>query len=212
MDIQPQNTNLGSPVLTPRGFGGSKMASASPTNGRVVRTVFVISLVVGCLAAIVYGGVFLWQRSLNIKSENLTKEIQQIESQPIIDKALTQDIKATNEAIKVLKNLLASHIVSESLFKLVEDQTLTKVSWDSLTFKAPQLFSSTSAAGGGLASLALSGSTQTYLMAGRQLRAFEDLPEVKSVKLSQFGESDSGVNFGLNIDLSPDNFFLKINY
>lgn len=210
--IQPQNTNLGSPVLTPRGFGGSNTTSAGPTSGRVVKVFFVISLVLGCLAAIVYGGVFLWQRSLKIKSENLTKEIQQIESQPIIDKALAQDIKATSEAIGVLKNLLSHHIVSESLFKLIEDETLTKVYWSNLTFRAPQLFSSTSAAGGGLASLALSGSTQTYLMVGRQLRAFENLPEVKSVKLNQFSESDSGVNFGLNIDLSPDNFFFKVNY
>ncbi|PJE58879.1 MAG: hypothetical protein COU83_01485 [Candidatus Portnoybacteria bacterium CG10_big_fil_rev_8_21_14_0_10_40_22] len=217
MDIQPQptqpqNTNLNSPVLTPRGFGGLGMASANSTSGRVVQIVFIISLLAGSLAAIVYGVVFLWQRSLNVKSDNLSKQIQQIESQPVIDKALAKDIKATNEAVGILKNLLSRHIVSESLFRLVEDHTLTKVCWSDLTFRAPQLFNLTGTAGGGLASLTLSGSTQTYLMVGRQLRALENLPEIKSVKLNQFSESESGVNFGLSIDLSPDNFFYKLNY
>jgi len=217
MDIQNQpsvslsNNKLVNQSPITRGFGVSGAAKDGRGMAKFTKIIFSISLVLAFLAVAIGAGGFFWQRNLDAKTQSLQSQITDIESHPVIDASLAKEITMTSESIKALKNLLTQHIISAELFRFIEANTLTKVKWTQVEFKAPQAVVPTGNPGTGLASVNLSGSTVDYLFIGRQLRAFEGLPEVKSVKLEQFSETDAAAVFSMALEISPDNFFLNLS-
>lgn len=207
VNISPQPL---SPSAAPRGFdvgaGRDRRAGIFGLSKRIL----LISIFLLVLVSLVYLGFFIWHQSLNRQQDKIEAKMQEINAKIVIDQDLQKEMVATNEAINSLKSLLRNHIVSSSLFKLVEDHTSIKVQWSSLNFSAPQL-AGVNIQSGGLASLSLDGTTQTYLLVGRQLRVFEQMPEVSSVELSQLSQSEHGIDFGLKIELNPELFLLKVD-
>lgn len=202
-------TKIQSPAISPRGFGVKATGLQARGFLRHSKKLVFISIVCFILTGAVYGGGFIWYQSLNNQKSQLEKTIKELSEQITIDKELEEEMVATVEGIQILKDLLNTHVIASRLFKLIEDNTSVKVQWSSLDFSSPQLVGQ-NIESGGLGSLALQGVTQTYLLAGRQLRVFENMSEVKSVKLSGLSQTEQGVNFSLDIELEPDLFLLEL--
>ena len=149
----------------------SKIEYAKPAPGQagkglgiLVFIAFLFLVAVG----LVYGGIFLYKRSLDESLISLTQDLSDLEEQ-----LKTQDIEnisRVDHGLLTARSLLSKHIYTSQLFKVLEDNTLADVYYTGFTYKFSE---------GG--SVDLLGIAKDYVALHRQLEQFRALPAVSDV-------------------------------
>lgn len=143
------------------------------------------------LLLLVAGGLYFWKYQLNNQAKAFNAELQNLTSQR--DISLENRLKNLNSVLEIFKGVLDEHKYWTQFFEVLELKTLNTVTFKSLEASEKD----------GIINLA--GSAPSYGVMAKQVKIFEDTPNVVSVTSSNVGlATDGKVNFGLKIVFSKD--------
>ena len=148
-----------------------------------------LGLIAGAL--VLGGGVYFWKYSLIRQVESFNEELQNLTSQR--DMSLESRLKDLNGVLEVFKDILDEHRYWSLVFKILEDKTLNSVTFKS--FDGDETNNE----------FFLSGVAPSYGVLARQVKIFEDSPNVSAVSSSNISVSENGqIKFSIKINFSRD--------
>jgi len=161
--------------------------------GRGPGIFLVITLVVFLVTVLAGVGLFLWQRQL--KSDIVSMEARLAEARAAFDENQLRRWKRFNDRIEVARGLIKLHLSVSRFFKLLEDNTLSNVSFSSLEFTATE---------GGNVTLSLKGLASGFSAVALQSARFAGNPFIKNPIFSGFNLDETGdVEFEVKAGLDP---------
>lgn len=146
-----------------------------------------IVLILFVASVLIAGGLWVHQRNLLAKVNELEKQIQNLEKQK--DQASVDKFISLEQKLIILRQIFASHVYSSKAIDLIEKSTLPVVQWTNLDLDTKNNI------------LNLTGNANDWLTVAKQITAFEkeNLRIINIFKLA-VGE-EKGINFGLKIGI-----------
>ncbi len=150
------------------------------------------------VAAIVYGGLMLWEWQIESKAKEIDKQIAQVEASINQFQALKDEIAKTETQIKDVQQLLSRHVYWTKFFALLQKYSIDTVSYDRF-------------AAGTNGSMSLNARGTDYQSAARQLKLLQ-MPEaqefVKDASITTVTQDEKGgVSFTINLTLNNNLFY-----
>lgn len=162
----------------------------------------VVLFIASFLVAEVYFGLDWWEKQEVIKAQTLENDIVKVNRDISKIKGTADEaLSYKNKSIEVGR-LLDNHIYWSSFFNWLEKNTLSTVKYDGFSGNADGIYS-------------LNAKALSYAEVSWQVKAFLNDPLVKKVEVLSVNSSltkdkvksaDTGVNFSLSFELSPDIF------
>lgn len=140
------------------------------------------------VSLILFGGSFFYKQGLN---KDIKKMIQEIERQKEeFDPALINELILTSKNIEAAKSVVREHQIVSSVFALLEENTLSKVSFQKFADKKT--------------AVSLEGESSNYEEIAKQVLILKANPLVEEIQFSRLAKSQNKINFGLEIILKPE--------
>lgn len=157
---------------------------------RIPPTIFEKALVVVLICSIAaWGGGIYYKKFLESSLNNLTTQIEEIESQR--DKDLEGKIYLAGQRLGTLKNVVNSHLYWTKVFTKLENRTVPTVWFSDFNARS-------------LGEMSLSGFTSNLLTLARQFVSFSEDQSIKEVSLSSIGKGEAGeINFSFELTFDP---------
>ena len=175
-------------------------AAAKIRNWQQINRLFFLAFLASLGVLLVfYIGLFIFERSLDIKEKTTTKEISEIENDLLGFVDLNEEIKELGQQIILVYNALNKHIYWTNFFTLLEQYTLANVHYNGF-----------SAGSGG--SLILNAVGDDFNAVAKQLKILEQSENfVTEVSISSAALSEEGVEFSIVLNLDPHLFYYQEN-
>ncbi len=153
---------------------------------------FIAGLVV--LSLLVYGGLFLYSKSLNSKLNQAISQIEEINKKRDTD--FEKKVVSLEKALRTLKILLKEHLYWSGLFSKFEKLTVPQVDFTD--------FSATTKTDGSV-SLTLSGSAAGYTYLAKQMVSFGQEKLISNIEVSGITlGTEGGIEFRLSVNFLKD--------
>ncbi len=175
-------------------------AAAKIRNWQQINRLFFLSLISSLgIILFFYVGLFIFERTLDIKEETTSKEISEIEDNLLSFVSLNEEIKELGEQITLVYNALNKHIYWTNFFVLLEQYTLDSVHYNGF-----------SAGSGG--TLILNAVGDNFNAVAKQLKILEQSENfLTEVSISSATLSEEGVEFSITLNLDPNLFYYQEN-
>lgn len=167
-----------------------------------ISVLMVVLFIASFLVAEVYFGLDWWEKQEIIKAKALEEDIVKVNRDISKIKATADEaLNYKNKSIEVGR-LLDNHIYWSSFFNWLEKNTLSTVKYDGFSGNTEGIY-------------ALNAKALSYAEVSWQVKAFLNDPLVKNVEVLSVNSSltkdktksaDTGVNFSLSFELSPEIF------
>jgi hypothetical protein len=205
MDILPKNittapsSGLGQKAAVSGSGGGGLKLPPIPKKGiesleikfEESKLPLIFSLVILFLVIAAYGGLFFYGKSLDEKIKAADTKLAELKER--MDKISLASILDLQKSLIEAKALLAGHIYSSNVLRLLEELTLPKVQWSSFSLDA------------GAGDIALSGRAEGYTTLAKQMLVLEEDKDKRILQYSTSGVSldhNGGVTFDMAITLN----------
>jgi len=139
---------------------------------------------------LVFGGIKIYQSSLQKEISNLENEIAALDAKR--DSNLENEMKSTIANFEKIEPLLNSHIKASKVFTILENDTYADAQISNFNFDAKE------------ATLTLSVTSPTAQALAMQTSLFRADSNVKAVEIGGFSFSEEGINFQLKVTLDPN--------
>jgi len=144
-------------------------------------------------------GVFGYKKYLENQIGAFSQSLDDIKSE--IEPNFITDVANFADRIEVGERILLNHIVVSSIFKLLEESTLNKVSFSNFSFSVE---GQTQGGDGGSNKILMSGVAGSFLGLAKQMDIFKNVSFIKNAEFSSFNLlSDGGVNFSVQLAIDP---------
>lgn len=138
--------------------------------------------------ALVYGGVYFYQRTLTDNLEGLTLELSDLEKK--FDPEQIKEIAQVDHALVLARDFLSKHVHSSRVLELIEANTLKRIRYNELKFSTDGK------------SLTLKGKADGYVTLNDQINHFGTVSEITGVKFNSVTvDADGFVGFALDLFL-----------
>lgn len=153
---------------------------------RGVGIVFVVALLFFLVAAALYGAVYVYAEQLRSSIDEATRELAQVEEE--LEPEIIAEIARADRGLLTARSLLREHVHPSNIFKLLEDNTLETVHYDSFSYALDQ------------ATITLSGEVDNFANLTRQIAILRSLSAVTAVSFSNIAlKEDGGIGFSFGI-------------
>jgi len=139
---------------------------------------------------LIFGGIKIYQSSLQKEISNLENEITALDAKR--DSNLENEMKSTIASFEKIEPLLNSHIKASKIFTILENDTYADAQISNFNFNAKE------------STLILSVNSPTAQALAMQTSLFRADSNVKAVEVGGFSFSDEGINFQLKVTLDPN--------
>ncbi len=138
-------------------------------------------------------GFFVYRSTLKSEIQKANKQIG--EARTSIDENILSQMIIFDSQVVNLKKILDLHRDGSRLFGFLEENTLKRASYDSVSVNIET------------SELSVSGSAASYSILAKEMRHLESLPEISNVEVSGIKLSpDRGVSFSLTARISQEVF------
>lgn len=162
----------------------------TPTQGRAedFGVFFRVSLIIFLAVAVFTAGLYFYR---NFAGASLTRQKSLLEKLEIeFEPSLIAELERLSNSIVAARDLLRLHGTASPVFYILEQSTLSSVSFSNFAYSADKNI------------ISLSGDAGSYADVASQSRVFEALPNVVSATFSNLSLRESGaVGFNLNVVL-----------
>lgn len=175
------------PHDTAQDADGARMHSGSIMDilALIATILFVASIVLGV-------GVFLYQQYLEKSASSKVDQLKR--AQAAFDPSLIQEFTRLDDRMRVADIILSNHIALSIFFHMLEQETLTTVSFKSLDFEATDLQNMT---------IKMDGIARSVNSVALQADTFSKVGIVASPIFSNIDREPDGVHFSLTALLNP---------
>lgn len=162
--------------------------------GAVFSKMGILIFVLLIFAILVYGGLFFYGRSLNNQSNELQKNLEDLNKKR--DIAFEKEVISLEKTLKSLKTALKNHIYWSALFAKFEKLTVPQVSFSKFNGELKD---------DGSPSLLLKGKTSGYSYLAKQMVVLANDPLVSDIKVVGISlGTEGGIDFSLSINFVKD--------
>ena len=157
-------------------------------------TLLIISIIVGILAAVTIGGIFLYKQYMVTNVESIQKALQTNEKE--LEPNLLADLNRLDKRLKTADLLLRQHVAPSPIFDLIEQNTLKTVRFSKFEFRNEN----------NIYSVTMAGEANNYQSIALQSQNFGDVTAFRDVIFSDFtltpkNRISFSVVFKVNADL-----------
>jgi len=153
---------------------------------------FFIALLLLLLSAGVFGGLYLYKKSLQTEIDSAAASLEL--AKKAFDENLITELSRLNSSVNVAKILFNEHQATSKIFKLIGDLALKDVSFSNFNYN----FSGKSAV------VSMSGEAKSYASVAIQAKIFEESDFIDKVIFSGLSLKGAGkVNFNVEISFNP---------
>ena len=152
-----------------------------------------IILVLLILSLLIYGGLFIYKKTLTQKINDLNKSISELESKR--DSKLENAIYKADKKLKSVENLFKSHLYWSDVFAKIEKLVVSSVYFTEMKINITD----------NTINLDLSGTSKNYTDLAQQMISFKEDEDklIEKVELSDIKPNDiEGIDFTLSILVS----------
>jgi len=158
--------------------------------------IFIGGLII--LGLLFYGGLLVYNRSLDKQLEAIQIRIEKVDEQRDIE--FEKETILLERSLKNLKEILKNHLYWSNLLSKIENLTLSQMSFSKFSGQLNENDS---------IDLTLKGKTPGYSLLAKQMVSFNENRSVSSLNVSRLGlGTEGGIEFELNINLLK-NILLK---
>ncbi len=182
--------NSSAPSFIPRDAG--KTSVRHPAGGGLLELLALISIVMFVASGALGVGMFLYNQFLQANS---TSKIDQLErAAAAFEPALVHELARLDDRMRAASDILGHHIAPSAFFRMLEQATITTVSFRSLNLEAvdPQRMS-----------IRMDGVADSVNAIALQADLFSKVGMVTSPIFSNIDRRPDGVHFGLSAQLNP---------
>lgn len=152
-----------------------------------------IFLILLILSLLLFGGLFIYKKSLNKELSDFKKEILILDQKR--NPELEEKIVNLDKKLEILESIFNNHLYWSELFTRIENLVLKKAYFSKVRIG----FLETDLA------INLSGNALTYTILAQQMLSFQEDSSVKSVQVSDISlGSEGGIDFNLQIIFSKN--------
>lgn len=152
-----------------------------------------IILVLLILSLLFYGGLLLYENSLNKSLDKINEEIRIIDRER--DLETEEKLINLDRKLGVLQDLFKNHVYWSKFFSKIEELTIPQAYFPQVSFVIS----------GGSIKVNLSGNTLSYTTLAKQMVSFQEESSVEGVSVSGIALSnEGGVNFKLKVNFSKN--------
>ncbi len=153
----------------------------------------VVSLVIGAIALILAGAVFIYARVL--AGESAAKQVELQTAEQAVSEGTVESFLRLRDRLSQAETLLSQHVLFSQFFDTLEAITLTNVRFTALSVSLNQDHT---------ASVKMAGTAKTFNALAAQSAAFATQPLIKQAIFSGIGADKSGVvSFTVSATLDP---------
>lgn len=169
-----------------------KAGGGGVRSGNILDLLALISAILFVASIVLGAGVFLYQQFL---LKNSVSKVDQLErAQAAFEPSLIQEITRLDDRMRVADIILSNHIALSIFFHMLEQETLTTISFRSLNFEAtdPQNIN-----------IKMDGTAKSVNSIALQADTFSKMGIVTSPIFSNINREQDGVHFSLTALLNP---------
>ncbi len=184
--------------MTTTSFIPKTRLNAPAQRSKGVGVGFLISLVLLLLSAGIFGGLYLYKRSLQTDINSATASLELAKKS--FEENLISELNKLNYSINTAKIIFSQHQATSQIFKLVGDLTLKDVSFSNFNYNF----------NGKFATVSMNGDAQSYASVALQAKMFEESGFIERVIFSGLSLKAAGkVSFNVELTFNPSYIIYK---
>ncbi len=153
---------------------------------------FLISLLLLLLSAGIFGGLYLYKKSLQTEIDSAAASLEL--AKKAFEENLVTELSRLNSSVNVTKILFSQHQAASRIFKLISDLVLKDISFSNFNYNF----------NGKSITVAMNGEAKSYAGVALQAKIFEESGFIDKVIFSGLALKGAGkVNFNVELSFNP---------